>query len=90
MDVVASESLRPATANPSIEGRPALRVPFNQGGRRAWQESNLRNVPARRWRLDEWPPVDNPHAAARRDGSRERLERLEPATGQGHLEGVRT
>jgi hypothetical protein len=27
MDVVASESLRPATANPSIEGRPALRIP---------------------------------------------------------------
>jgi hypothetical protein len=26
---------------------------------------------------------DNPHAAARREGSRERLERLEPATGQG-------
>ena len=46
MDVVASESLRPTTANPSIEGRPALRISLNQGARCAWQESNLRNVPA--------------------------------------------
>ena len=32
---------------------------------------------------------DNPHAAARRDGSRERLERLEPASGQGISRALR-
>jgi hypothetical protein len=31
----------------------------------------------------------NPHAAARREGSRERLERLEPATGQGISRALR-
>jgi hypothetical protein len=32
---------------------------------------------------------DNPHAAARWDGSRERLDRLEPATGQGISRALR-
>ena len=33
--------------------------------------------------------ADNPHATARREGSRERLERLEPATGQGISRALR-
>jgi hypothetical protein len=39
------------------------------------------------------PPADNPHAAARRDGSRDRLEQLEPATARasrGRSDGRRT
>ena len=76
MDVVASESLRPTTANPSIEGRPALRIPLNQGGRCAWQESNLRNVPARGGaagqlsdKLPAWAPVAVIGTGAAVDGS---------------------
>jgi hypothetical protein len=35
-------------------------------------------------------PVDNPHAAARRDGSREWLEHIGAGHRPGHLEGALT